>query len=408
MGQFPAEKYSSHRRHTGPRISWREPAGGASMADPEKKDSAKVIKRHSDGETESVCGVGEGQKAKSPRAVCVSLPHIGKPVRVVGNSPTEFISTLQDSTLAWINFAVDDLEKDGADIAVRLGFSASLVPAVMKGYIAAFEDHDTEMAIMVPAVRISKLDLSSSPLILLIRKDLIVTIHSCEVERLILFSRYADSFLKKLPHEMPQMDKLSLTLVRILDENNSYNFEHLREIEEQSDQMSAMLLDPNAPRLEIGKNIYKMKHTLITYLNALWRTQDVLHSLRYGDAELVSDNAKTLAQIGLLVEDVNRQISLSEHMSEVLASGLEVMQALYNNQLQILNNRMALTMTWLTILGTAVLVPNTLATIFGFVFNVETKWLIWTLSVMTFATVGSTYLAYWWVKRWIQLPKTPS
>jgi magnesium transporter len=108
------------------------------------------------------------------------------------------------------------------------------------------------------------------------------------------------------------------------------------------------------------------------------------------------------------VEDVNRQISLAEHMSEVLASGLEVMQALYNNQLQILNNRMALTMTWLTILGTAVLVPNTLATIFGFVFNVGTNELIWTLSVMTMATVGSTYLAYWWVMRWIHLPKGPS
>ena len=355
------------------------------------------------------CKVLEGAgKGKSPRAVCVSLPHVGKPVRVVGNSPTEFISTLQDSTLAWINFAVDDVDKDGSEIAVKLGFSGSLIPTVMKGYLAAFEDRETEMVIMVPAVRISGLDIKTYPLILLVRKDLIVTIHSCEVERLILFSRYADAFLRKLPRDMSQADKLTMTLVRILDENNSYNFEHLREIEEQSDSMSEMLLNPNAPRIEIGRNIYKMKHTLISYLNTLWRTQDVLHSLRYGDAELVSDNVKTLTQIGLLVEDVNRQISLSEHMSEVLASGLEVMQALYNNQLQILNNRMALTMTWLTILGTAVLVPNTLATIFGFVFNVETKWLIWTLSVMTFATVGATYLAYWWVKRWIQLPKSPS
>jgi magnesium transporter len=378
------------------------------MADPEKKSSGKLVEKRSDVETKAACSVDEAQKAKGPRAVCVSLPHVGKPVRVVGNSPTEFISTLQDSILAWMNFSVDDIQKDGADIAVRLGFSASLIPMVVKGYYAAFEDRDTEMAIMIPAVRISGLDLTTYPLLVLVRKDLIVTIHSCEVERLVLFSRYADSFLRKLPHEMSQSDKLTLMLVRILDENNSYNFEHLREIEEQSDSMSEMLLDPNAPRLEIGKNIYKMKHTLITYLNTLWRTQDVLHSLRYGDAELVSDNAKTLAQIGLLVEDVNRQISLSEHMSEVLASGLEVMQALYNNQLQILNNRMALTMTWLTILGTAVLVPNTLATIFGFVFNVETKWLIWTLSVMSFATVGATYLAYWWVKRWIQLPKSPS
>ncbi|MBU0684635.1 MAG: CorA family divalent cation transporter [Thermoplasmatota archaeon] len=343
---------------------------------------------------------------KSPRAVCVALPHSGKPVRVLGDSPTEFISTLQKSTLAWINFTVTDLGKDGSEIATMLGFSASLVPEVLKGYHADYVDRETEIGIMVPVVKIQKLDLKSYPLLILVRKDLIVTIHSQEVIRLVQFSRYADVYMRKLPESMPLEDKLTRMLVRILDENNSRNFEYLREIEEQGDGMSQLLLDPATPRLEIGKKIYELKHTLITYLNTLWRTLDVLHSLRYGDAALVSDNPKTLAQITLLVEDLNRQISLSEHMSEVLASGLEVLQALYNNQLQILNNRMALTITWLTVLGTAVLVPNTLATIFGYVFNLEGRWQIWTLSVLAFATVGSTFLAYWWVKRWVQLPRS--
>lgn len=358
---------------------------------------------------------GEGCTAKvsdggprSQRGVCVALPHEGKPIRVVGNNPSDFISTLQNSELAWVNFAVDDLERDGPEVALKLGFSASLVPTVMKGYYAAFEDRDTELAIMVPAVRIKGLEIKAVPLVLLVRKDLILTIHSCEIERLILFSRYADSFMRKLPKDMAQEDKLTLTLVRILDENNTYNFEHLREIEEQADEMSEMLLDPKTGRLEVGRKIYEMKHALITYLNTLWRTMDVLHSLRYGEAELVSDNPKTLAQIGLLVEDVNRQISLSEHMSEVLASGLEVLQALYNNQLQILNNRMALTMTWLTILGTAVLVPNTLATIFGSMIGLNLQWFVWYTVVLVMSTAFATYLAYWWVKRWVQLPRSPA
>jgi magnesium transporter len=348
----------------------------------------------------------ESSDVKTPRAVCVALPHSGKPVRVLGDSPTEFISTLQNSTLAWINFSVTDLNKEGSEIATILGFSASLVPEVLKGYHADYVDRETEIGIMVPVVKIQKLDLKSYPLLILVRKDLIVTIHSQDVMRLVQFSRYADAYMRKLPESMPLEDKLTRMLVRILDENNSRNFEYLREIEEQGDGMSQLLLDPTTPRLEIGQKIYELKHTLITYLNTLWRTLDVLHSLRYGDAALVSDNPKTLSQITLLVEDMNRQISLSEHMSEVLASGLEVLQALYNNQLQILNNRMALTITWLTVLGTAVLVPNTLATIFGFVFNIEERWVIWTLSVMTFATIGATYLAYWWVNRWVQLPKS--
>ena len=368
----------------------------------------KVSKVESPKESAGACAVpGDEAKAAVPRAVCVALPHVGKPVRVLGNNVSEFISTLHNSTIAWINFSVDDLEKEGHEIAVRLGFSDSLIPTVMKGYYAAFEDRDTEMAIMVPAVRIRKFDIQAFPLIILVRKDLIVTIHSCDVERLVLFSRYADSFMRKLPPEMSQPDKLTLLLVRILDENNTYNFEHLREIEEQADTMSGMLLDQNVKRLDIGKRIYEMKHALITYLNTLWRTLDVLHSLRYGDAQLISDNAKTLAQLGLLAEDVNRQIALSEHMSEVLASGLEVLQTLYNNQLQILNNRMALTMTWLTILGTAVLVPNTLATIAGSFGGLDRDSLIFYITILVWSTAISTAMAYWWVRRKVQLPSSP-
>ena len=50
-------------------------------------------------------------------------------------------------------------------------------------------------------------------------------------------------------------------------------------------------------------------------------------------------------------------------MSNVLALGLEVMQSIYNNQLQNLNNRFALVIAYLTVPGTAFLVPNTIATI---------------------------------------------
>jgi len=52
-------------------------------------------------------------------------------------------------------------------------------------------------------------------------------------------------------------------------------------------------------------------------------------------------------------------------MSNVLSSGLEVRQSIYNNQLQNLNNRYALVTAYLTVLGTGFLVPNTIATIMG-------------------------------------------
>jgi magnesium transporter len=92
-------------------------------------------------------------------------------------------------------------------------------------------------------------------------------------------------------------------------------------------------------------------------------------------------------------------------MSEVLASGLEVLQALYNNQLQTLNNRMALTMTWLAVLGTAVLVPNTLATVVSSFAGMSDDMLLWYTAILVLSTVNATYLAYWWVRRWVKLPR---
>jgi magnesium transporter len=333
------------------------------------------------------------------KGVCVAMPVSGKPIKIAGDSPTEFIPILKDASIAWLNFPVEDMS-EAEKISISLGFSSTLVPTLLSSYYSAYEDRDTEMGLMFPAVIIKKLEVLTSPLLILVRKDLVLTIHEREVFRLIRFSRYADTFMRKIKPNAPSQDKLTIVLTRIIDEINSRNFDYLREIETQGDELSRHLLDPVTPRATLGPEIYHMKHALITYLDTLWATLDVINSLRYGDAELITDSQKLLARIGILSDDVNRQIALSEHMSEVLASGLEVLQSIYNNQLQILNNRLALVMTWLTILGTAVLVPNTLATIFSNpAFNLQPSDWGWYTSLLIGSTILSTWFAYWWIKR---------
>jgi magnesium transporter len=151
-----------------------------------------------------------------------------------------------------------------------------------------------------------------------------------------------------------------------------------------------------------------MKHALITYLNTLWASWEVINSLRYGDAELITDNPKLLQRIGILGDDINRQISLSEHMSEVLASGLEVLQTIYNNQLQLLNNRLALMVAYLTIIGTALLVPNTIATVAGNqMFPFKEKDITMYIALLVGSTIIATLVAWWAVKKLGLLPKRP-
>ena len=115
-----------------------------------------------------------------------------------------------------------------------------------------------------------------------------------------------------------------------------------------------------------------------------------------------------------MVEQVKSQIGLSEHMSEVLASGIEATQAIYNNQLTIANNQLTISnnkltmrnnnlskvVAYLTILGTAILIPNTIATVLGnSVWVLGPDFLGAYLTLMISATVVGSVLMWVWIKK---------
>ncbi len=336
---------------------------------------------------------------------CCGISAPGTPFRKEGQ-PTEFLAAVKDSAITWIDTPVADVKAQAGSIAATLGFDPSLVSVLLESHYAAYEDRTTELGLMLPAIRIDKFQVEALPVIILIRKNLIFTIHSPEVKRLEKLTRYAEIFMRKIPVDLPVEDKVTMVLVRIIDQINARNFEHLRYLEEQGDELNRLLMDPKTPRARLGPEIYEMKHGLISYLNTMWATRDVLDSLRYGDAEAISDNERLLERIGVLAQNVQGQIGLAEHLSEVLASGLEVLQSIYNNQLQILNNRLALVMTFLTIVGTAVLVPNTLATIFSnSAFDMVGHDLWWYIPLLVGSTVLATWLTWWWIKSKGWLPK---
>jgi magnesium transporter len=338
---------------------------------------------------------------------CVALSSGGTIFKSDAESPADFMDVLKDSVIAWVDRWTDDFDKDAPFAAAQLGFSDPLISSLTGESHLTYQDFDTEMGIKIPSIQVRQFEVGLHPLLMLLRKNFVFSVHPRTVDRrFIRLRRYSDIVLKKIPINVGVADKLTLLLMRIIDETNQKNFEHLRQIEERGDELNKDLMNSETPRDKLGPEIYDMKHALITYLNALWQTVDVLHALRYGDAELMTDDQKILDRLSLLAEDVNRQIGLAEHLSEVLASGLEVLQSIYNNQLQALNNRMAMVMTYLTIIGTAVLVPNTLATILGnSAFAMEPNDVGWYWGLLVGSTVVATALAYWWVKRRGWLPK---
>ncbi|MBM3132791.1 MAG: magnesium transporter CorA [Chloroflexi bacterium] len=345
---------------------------------------------------------GNGEQEPFPKHwFCAAIPSSGTTYKKDAESPAVFQELLGKSLIAWVDYRTENFERDAPIAAAQLGFSEALVSSLINDSHLSYQDFDTEMGIKLPTIQIRELQVESHPLILLLRKNFVLSLHPTYVDRrFVRFRRYADIFMKKIPVDVPQEDRLTMLLMRVIDETNERNFEHLREVEELGDELNKDLMNPETPREELGPKIYEMKHALITYMDALWQTVDVLHALRYGDAELITDNQKLLIRMSVLEEDVNRQIGLAEHMSEVLASGLEVLQSIYNNQLQAFNNKLALIMTYLTILGTAVLVPNTIATIFGSsAFNLKPNDRGWYIGLLVGSTMVATGLTFLWMRR---------
>jgi magnesium transporter len=351
----------------------------------------------------------------------MALDSLGKTFKLEAESPTQFLDIINQSVVSWVDYITDDPTKDLPVLAAKLGFSEAFIQNVTGGNQLNYQDFDSEMYMRLPSIQIRGNDVQAYPLIFLIKKNMVFTIHMRLVDkRFIRLRRYSDVIMRRIPVDMRAEDKLTILMSRIIDANNDSNFRHLRVIEEFGDDLNKDLMDQNTDRTMLAPKIYEMKHALIVYMNALWESADVLHAIRYGDAELLTDNEKVLNKVSFLADEVKSQLGLSEHMSEVLASGIEATQAIYNNQLTVsnnqltiannqltkMNNRFALLAAYLAIVGTALLIPNTIATMLGnnvWVYGPPDLGIYLTLIIG--ATLTCSIAMWWWIKKQDLLPK---
>jgi len=340
--------------------------------------------------------------------ILVALTNEGNTVQICANRPEEFFHTINTTAISWVNFCVDSIEDDGLRIASLFGFSTNLYHSLLTQEYSAYEDRETELGLKLPAIHIDGEKIKILPVLILIKKGLILTLHTEKIIRFFRFGRYADIFFKKIPKNASLEDKITIIITRLLDENNTRNFEYLVKIEMQAEKIHDMMATLEKPGMWMAREIQKVKRMLNTYIYALWATLDVLTTLRYGDADLITDAPKLLGKITILIDDVNRQMELTEQMSEVLCSGHEVVVAIYSNQLQQLNNRITWIAAWLAILSTAAIVPNTIATILGnplWGFEPSNHWHVFVyLCLLTIPALWAIFGVYAWVKQFAKLP----
>ncbi len=349
------------------------------------------------------------------RWFCAYVDHSGATSKLESESPTNFLEIINRSSITWVDYITDDAPQDLPIVAAQMGFSESFIANLSCCDQLNYQDFDNEMWLTFPTIQIRGNDVKPYQLVVLMRENFVFTFHVRMIDkRFLRLRRYSETFLRKIPLDLKAEDRLTIVLSRILEANNDSNFRHLRMIEEFGDELNKDLMDKDVDKATLGPKIYMMKHALITYMNALWESVDVLQAIRYGDAELLTDDQKLVNMFAGMVEQVKSQIALSEHMSEVLASGIEATQAIYNNQLTVannqltisnnkltlLNNRLSKIVAYLTIIGTAILIPNTIATVLGnSVWVLGPEFLPQYLALMATSTIAGSLLMWVWIKK---------
>ena len=97
-----------------------------------------------------------------------------------------------------------------------------------------------------------------------------------------------------------------------------------------------------------------------------------------------------LEKFEVILGRLDRQIQMAENVMEVIATGITVIQTETSNKLTKL-------IVWLTVAATAVLVPNTIATIFG-IPGLEISW-TWVIPILLVSTLISAVVTYRWTKQ---------
>lgn len=340
-------------------------------------------------------GQGPVEVEEHTSSFCVSLQADGRAVRIVNRPLGEYLAIAGSSNLVWIDYSVKDLEKEIKAIASSLGFDQIPVEQLISQHNSSYEDCDSELGVMLPAVKVAGLNITVYKLVVLIRGNLILTIHDEDIFRLDRLSRYAPTVMRKMAMQ-PTTDNITLLLERIIDENNERNAEYLREIDAHSESIIKSLTSDIKDKRPVAYDIYNAKRVLIAYLDVFWATKDVIAYLRNGDADLITDDERILDRIGVLSTNVDQYLSLAEQTSDALSSGYSILQNVQGNLLQEMNNKIALVAAYMTVIGSVIFVPNTLATVLSSI-NSSAGRLWWYTPLVAISTMGSTIIAFLWV-----------
>jgi magnesium transporter len=293
---------------------------------------------------------------------CVFMLPGVPPTKFFSHHPERLARIAEKADVAWVNCIAADVRAGAEVFAPEFGFNVNLVRELLQGRYSSFVDNETQAGMMLPTIQIRKGVVTAYPVLILLREGLIVTIQDRHITRFASFARYVETHLRKIPANWSQIDKMSTILMRLIDENNRHNYRGIKDLGEVIDNLTKLLADQGLGFAKISKSTYELKHSVTVFQTTLWENYETLRAIQHGDAHLISSRPENLEHLDGLIEENSWYIQLGENLTLILGSGSEAMQDYHAIHLLRFNNIVSFTSTWLSVLGTMFLIPNTIAT----------------------------------------------
>jgi magnesium transporter len=329
---------------------------------------------------------------------CVFMLPGVPPTKFFSHHPERLANVAERAEVAWVNCITADVRTGAERLAPEFGFNVNLVRELLQGRYSSFVDNETQAGLMLPTIQIRKGVVTAYPVLVLLREGLIVTIQDRHITRFSSFARYAETHLRKIPADWSQIDKMSTILMRLIDENNRHNYRGIKDLGEVIDNLGKLLADHGLGFAKISKSTYELKHSVTVFQTTLWENYETLRAIQHGDAHLISSRSENLEHIDGLIEENSWYIQLGENLTLILGSGSEAMQDYHAIHLLRFNNIVSFTSTWLSVLGTMFLIPNTIATGMAntaYTFGPGDAW--WYTAMLVTVTLASCGFVYWGV-----------
>ena len=161
--------------------------------------------------------------------------------------------------LTWIECVVDDIVKESPKILDKLGIAMNS-STLLSGYLTEYEDAGDTLGIMVPFIFTGESRTQTSPCLIFVKKDLILTIHDDYGGKITKLYNYSTSLMRKLP-QTPEtwLERQTILLFRLLDEVAETNFSSLRTIVERAEQIEIDLAGSRQINRDLSVELSNMK-----------------------------------------------------------------------------------------------------------------------------------------------------